>query len=169
MTTRINVEVTETDISKAIVSDSYKCVVAQAIARTIPDSTRIEVDVQTIRFTRMETGKRYVYLTPYTVQGYVVAFDAGDVIEPFRFQLRNPLTVKRRLIQNAEPEVKPNEECDKPKEAVETDHLDSPVMAYAVAKRVSTDGDIKAPPRTFKRKSRAYGMRVLRYNQSKAD
>ena len=58
---RFKVEVTEEDISKAQRNNSYKCVVAQAIARTIPDATRIEVDTQAIRFTRAETGERWLY------------------------------------------------------------------------------------------------------------
>jgi hypothetical protein len=68
--------------------------VAQAIARTLPDATRIEVDTQTIRFSM--NGQRYAYLTPYQVTGYVIAFDAGEEIEPFKFQLREDKRVPIR-------------------------------------------------------------------------
>ena len=79
-------DVTEKDIDQALVKNSSRCVVATAIARSIPGANRIQVDVQSIRFSL--EGERHVYLTPYAVAGYVVAFDAGDDIHPFRFQLR---------------------------------------------------------------------------------
>lgn len=82
---RFEIAVTQADIDRALQSNSSKCVVAQAIARTLPDATRIDVDTQSIRFTI--NGERYAYLTPYSVQGYVVGFDAGDEIHPFRFRL----------------------------------------------------------------------------------
>jgi hypothetical protein len=85
MVTYRNIEVIQADIDKADPKKSGRCVVATAIARTIPDAHRIEVDVQTVRFT--QNGERYVYVTPYPVSGYVVAFDAGEPIHPFRFRL----------------------------------------------------------------------------------
>lgn len=86
MPRRIAVDVTQEDIDKAMRSDSARCVVAQAIARTLPDARRISVDVQTVRFTDGH-GVRRVYLTPVGVEQYVIGFDAGDKIEPFSFGL----------------------------------------------------------------------------------
>ena len=101
---RFNIEVTRDDIDKAQVNDSYQCVIAQAIAREIPDATRIEVDLQTIRFSR--DGERLSFLTPYAAAGYVVAFDAGDEIHPFSFQLRDPRVKPSRTRTKAGKEVK---------------------------------------------------------------
>lgn len=101
--TRWNIDVTADDISRSHARDSYRCVVAQAVARTIPDATRIDVDIQTIRFTHH--GERQAYLTPYTVAGYVVAFDAGEEIHPFRFQLRNPIKVRQQKMTTAGRDV----------------------------------------------------------------
>lgn len=97
---QIHIEVTQADINKADVKKSSRCVVAQALARTVPDASRISVDVQTIRFT--SGGERHVYLTPYPVAGYVVAFDAGDKIHPFSFRLRSDQVVKARRHQGTE-------------------------------------------------------------------
>jgi hypothetical protein len=83
----IPVRVTQADIDQATVNNSSRCVVATAIARSIPDATRVSVDVQAIRFT--SGGKRHTFLTPPTVAGYVVAFDAGEELRPFRFVLRS--------------------------------------------------------------------------------
>lgn len=83
-----SIQVTQADIDKAIVKHSARCVVATAIARSIPEAKRIAVDVQAIRFSTTD-GQRHTYLTPPTVAGYVVAFDAGEDIHPFRFTLRS--------------------------------------------------------------------------------
>jgi hypothetical protein len=98
--TRYDLEVTAEDIARAHVNDSYRCVVAQAIARQVPNSRKIEVDLQTIRWS--DENGRHVFLTPYAVAGYVVAFDAGDELEPFEFQLRNPVeALQRKAKSNA--------------------------------------------------------------------
>lgn len=81
------IDVMQSDIDKADLKASSRCVVATAIARTYPDATRIEVDLQTIRFTR--DGERFVYVTPYAATGYIVAFDAGEDIHPFSFRLNH--------------------------------------------------------------------------------
>lgn len=97
------IQVTDQDIARAKRNNSHHCVVTQAIARMIPDAARIEVDTQSIRFTRAQSGARHVYLTPYAVQGYVIAFDAGEPIEPFSFRLdhHRMLHVRRQLLTPA--------------------------------------------------------------------
>jgi hypothetical protein len=96
------VTVTDSDIAKAFQSDSAKCVVASALARTLPEITRIEVDTQTIRYTD-GAGLRHVFLTPYAVHGYIIAFDAGDDIEPFVFRLwhEREVVTKRQVATDA--------------------------------------------------------------------
>lgn len=183
----IKIEVTPEDIRRAIIADSYKCVVSQAIARTIPDATNIEVDIQTVRFTRQTTKNRYVYLTPYTVQGYIVAFDAGDSIEPFIFTLRNPQIVKPR--KQAQPQKLPIKSDtlsreDLPSVPIQRENLppttveqirdlkgdDIDVLtSYNEAKAAALRTNNKIPPKVFKSKKRMYGLRVLRYNQNKID
>jgi hypothetical protein len=97
---QVRIQVTEADIKKAETKSSMRCVVAQAIARTVPDARRVDVDVQTVRWTRGDD--RYVYLTPYSVQGYIIAFDAGDDIQPFTFALddrrRVPVKTTRKTV-----------------------------------------------------------------------
>lgn len=102
--TRTQIQVTEADIAKAHRKNSVRCVVVQAIARTIPDASRIDVDIQTIRWSR--AGERFIYLTPYSTQGYIIAFDAGEEIQPFTFVLderrRVPVQTRRRTAAGAE-------------------------------------------------------------------
>jgi hypothetical protein len=191
---RFNVTITEQDIERAHRDNSYKCVVAQALARTIPSAANIEVDTQTIRFTI--GGERRIYLTPYAVQGYVIAFDAGDPIEPFRFHLRNPRRVSRnvrteagniaerasskaRRAKQAPAEVLPATTQSAPAktEAVPLAQDSETVnerrrAAYTEARKENPEpfrhadgGGRKAPPRVFKTKRRSYGQRQLRINR----
>lgn len=183
---RFNIEVTEKDIAKAKRNDSYVCVVSQAIARAIPDATRIETDTQAIRFSR--NGERLVYMTPYAVQGYVIAFDAGDEIHPFSFQLREPARVKKarrtaaglaavRAARAADQAVRKSAPRGKALPEVHADARTAAKVAYAQARALhaqakdreeTTTGARKAPPRVFKKKSRTYGHRLLRINQQAA-
>lgn len=185
---RISVEVTASDIERAHRNDSYKCVVAQAIARTVPMATNVDVDTQSIRFT--VDNERRIYMTPYAVQGYVIAFDAGDDIEPFSFQLRDPRRAARRLrtesgkiAQRAynkarrEPAKTPAKVTSKAatdKNVTSVDDVTSvqsaAKAAYAEARAANPGPESKvagrkAPPRVFKKKQRSYGHRLLRINQ----
>jgi hypothetical protein len=91
---RMTISVTEEDIAKAHRGDSFSCVVVQAIARMVPLAHHIEVDSQTIRWT--EGDERYLWLTPLATQDYVIAFDAGEEISPFKSQLTRRLPIRRQ-------------------------------------------------------------------------
>lgn len=160
---RFDIEVTRLDIERGIRDDSSHCVVARAVARTVPDATRIEVDTQAIRFTKDQ--KRLVYLTPWAVQSYVVAFDAGDEIGPFAFRIANPIEIKRKPYVPAKArevrQLSMTPDAIKQREAKAQKRAASPAIAEAETKRE------KAPPRVFRRgKRRSYGHRLLRINQA---
>jgi hypothetical protein len=174
-TSRINVEVTDSDIKGAKRGDSFICAVSVAIARTVPDATRIEVDSQTIRFTTGD-GQRLLYLTPYAVQGYVIGFDAGDPIEPFHFQLRDPQRVARRLTTPDGKKVtraaRSARDAKKESSASLEDVRKAAKISYSKARKqasgpltISDDGGRRPTPRVFKKKARSYGHRLLRINQ----
>jgi hypothetical protein len=185
MPKRVRVEVTQADIARAVRSDSYNCVVAQAVARAIPDATRIEVDTQSIRYTQGEN--RVVHLTPYAVQGYVVAFDAGEELQPFSFTLHSPIVHRKRTrtpegkaanaaASAARYQAKKKAEQAKPLDeaAARAAGRRAAKAAYADARKAAADAKVdvaagtstrKAPPRVFKKKSRSYGQRLLRINQ----
>jgi len=168
--TRFNIDVTADRIARGLRANSSSCVVSQAIAASVPDATRIDTDIQTIRFTR--NGVRYCYLTPYVVQGYVVAFDAGDPIEPFKFQLRDPIRIQRRTITDSgraavaaynrvlrDTAIPAEDRKTKAKEAYRKAKGDEP--------KITSDGHRIAPPKVFKSKNRSYGHRLLRINQER--
>ena len=173
--TRFRIDVTERDIAKAEVNNSYKCVVSQAIARKVKDATAIETDSQAIRFTL--NGERLVYMTPYAVQGYVIGFDAGDPIEPFSFELRNPRIVRRKVrTANGLVAKRARDKAVTTARRIHNEHVDvkaAASAAYAEAREryagpvYTSDGQKRraAPPRVFKQKKRPYGHRLLRINK----
>jgi hypothetical protein len=89
---RRRITVTQDIIDTAVRNDSKHCAVADALAATIPDASHIIVDLNTLRFT-MKNGKRWAYITPNRVGDYIIAFDAGETIEPFTFVLDDTMRV----------------------------------------------------------------------------
>jgi len=100
MASGYRIEVTAEDIEKAMAGDSFTCAIAQAIARKLPDARKIEIDIQTIRWS--DKNGRHVFLTPLSAAGYVVAFDAGEDILPFRFLLKDAVpSAQKRAVSEA--------------------------------------------------------------------
>jgi hypothetical protein len=181
---RLRIQVTQEDIDKAVRSNSAQCVVSQAIARTVKGATNIDTDVQSIRFSVGD--ERRVYLCPYSVQGYVVGFDAGDPIRPFAFELRAPYVTPRRRMRPAAREalaaITPERNAVRrartavakeasPAAIAELDAaratyrealaLAGPVVNERVTHRASHTPTLFGP----RGKRRSYGHRVLRVNQ----
>jgi hypothetical protein len=90
------IEVTEEDVREGIRCDHRFCMVATAIPRTVPQATFIHVDAQGVSFT--VGTKRLYYVSPPAVARYIQLFDAGQVIEPFSFMLREPVITERDLV-----------------------------------------------------------------------
>jgi hypothetical protein len=161
---RLEIQVSQEDIDRGIREDSARCVVARAIARTIPDATRIEVDTQAIRFT--SGGKRLIYLTPWTAQNYVVAFDAGDEIKPFEFRIGNPIEAKRKPYKPATirevRDLSMTDNAIRQREAKKARRAKGPTVAAPASGPVA-----RAVPRVFKARKRTYGHRVLRINKER--
>lgn len=130
-------------IRNAIERKSNSCMIANAIRLQVPGSEIIHVDLQTIRFSLPEHGQRFVYLTPRQSQESIVAFDAGDYVEPFEFTLRNPGITATRASTGKE-------------RVTRGDGVD----AVKIKKSIS-----KTPPRLATTSKRQFGLRGLRDNQ----
>jgi hypothetical protein len=98
---RWDIEVTAQDLALGEMRDSNRCAVKLAVERNIPGAKRVEVDLQTVRFSIKD--ERHVYLTPWQVAEYVIAFDAGDAekLQPFDFQLRAPVEIGSKVRRKA--------------------------------------------------------------------
>jgi hypothetical protein len=84
---RITVKVTQELIDTSAERDSSHCMIADAVAEAVPHASYISVDLATIRFSDMNAGKRYVYLTPRHAQEALLDFDQGKKPEPFNLRL----------------------------------------------------------------------------------
>jgi len=85
-------QVTQEHIDQAKANSSAHCMVADALKDAFPQSRFVNVDIQTIRFTRPDLEKRYVFVTPANVVDKIIAFDAGDrdKLRPFKVALQRP-------------------------------------------------------------------------------
>jgi len=83
---RVNIE--KETIAKSVATDSSKCWIAESIKAQVPWARNVSVDLATVRFSDLEKGLRFVYLTPYAAQLKLLEFDEGKVPEPFSFLLR---------------------------------------------------------------------------------
>jgi hypothetical protein len=86
---KVRVVVSTETITRGTVADSRICMIAEALKEAVPVATHVSVDVATTRFTDPTKGLRYVYLTPFTAQMALLAFDEGRVPTAFSFTLRN--------------------------------------------------------------------------------
>lgn len=169
MSKRIRIEVTPRDIEHGIRGDSSRCMIAVAIARAVPNASRIEVDTQTVRFTDGE-GSRWAYITPPIASQYVVDFDAGDPIDPFAFTLDRDRAVKvRRRVLTSAADKATMAARKKVKRTKTQGGLPSPelieVASTSIPYAVDDPSARPGPRRVFKTKRRSYGHRQLRVNR----
>jgi hypothetical protein len=86
---RYKIEVTAENIQESCKTNARHCMIADAIACQFPKVRNISVDMMTIRWSDPEKGWRYIYLTPKPAQKALIAYDMGEQIEPFSFQVRS--------------------------------------------------------------------------------
>jgi hypothetical protein len=147
------VNVTQENIDRAVKNCSSRCAVADAIKDAVPKAVRIRVDMQTIRWTDPVKQVRYIYLTPARAQQYIIAFDAGDKIQPFQF----------RLDTNSRQVVPSN-----PMPAEVQQGLHERARLSVTNKMVASKVGGKAPPVMGPSTTRGYGVCGLRVNQDRA-
>lgn len=80
--------ITKELIDTSIQRKSGNCMIAESVKARFPWAQRVDVDIQTIRFSDPEKGERYTFLTPRSGQIALVMFDQGLPVEPFKLRLR---------------------------------------------------------------------------------
>lgn len=103
------IDVTAADISLAKQRESMRCVVSMAIARQVVGAENVMVDIATVRWTDRPNRLRLAYVTPASVARYVLAFDQGHNIGPFRFRLDH-LAWTRPMRSRSDPKRWRNED-----------------------------------------------------------
>jgi hypothetical protein len=107
---RIPIKVTQANIDRSTVADSSHCMIADAVKETVPRAAYVSVDLATIRFTDLEAGIRYVYLTPRQAQLALLEFDNGEKPEPFSFRLEGAHMLATGNARKAKATLKPQAE-----------------------------------------------------------
>jgi len=158
---RLDVSVTAEVIDGAVPRDSGYCMLAEAIKATMPEVTKISVDLQTIRFTDPRGDVRYTYLTPRRCQVALVNFDQGVKPEPFTFQLRNGQVTRSTGKRTRKPMS--DAQRQQRKEALSRARLRRISSAGQVPERVGgrTPPLQKAPGGVPFSRVRAFGLRLL--------
>jgi hypothetical protein len=96
MTNKAVVRVSKTDISDSVPKNSERCMIASALHRSIPNARYVSVDVASVRYSDVQTGRRHIFLTPPNAQRALLQFDKGEKVEPFQFTLANGFDVSMR-------------------------------------------------------------------------
>lgn len=91
------VAVEQDHIDAAVRRDSHRCMIANAVAAQIPGAKYVQVDLQSVRFSNTEKGKRYIYMTPPQGQKALLAFDRGKKQTPFKLTLAHGHTRSMRV------------------------------------------------------------------------
>jgi hypothetical protein len=88
-----DLHVTQEIINSAIPRDSGHCVFADALKEAVPEATRVNVDLQTIRWSDQSTGYRYACFTPAVAQAMLVNWDQG------KREAVHPVTIRIKPVQ----------------------------------------------------------------------
>jgi len=82
---KIHAHVTEKLVTNGIKRNSNHCMIADAIHEADPDAKYVSVDLQSISWSNLKKGERYVCLTPTKCQTALIQFDQGVEVAPFWF------------------------------------------------------------------------------------
>lgn len=80
-----HITVTPTDIRKGVQNNPHSCAVARAIARTT--KARVSVTASAIRLGEAGTLYAIENSTDGELEDWIEAFDNGEPVEPFQFDL----------------------------------------------------------------------------------
>ncbi len=148
------IKITEAAICEGTEHSSSHCMIAEAIRASVPHAKYISVDLQTIRFSNMEKGERYTYLTPRAAQIALVDFDQGTIPKPFNVMLRNGQITATGNAYNVTRRAKTKEKI----RAVMRSPKGGSGQRQSIPERVGG----KPPPLAAGRR-RAFGLRALHY------
>lgn len=100
---RRRINITQEIIDTSMRANSSHCMIADAVRKAIPYARRVEVDLQTIRYT--DGDERHVFFTPRAAQLALIKFDQGDDdLVPFVFSLGAPTQVVKRKQKSENPD-----------------------------------------------------------------
>lgn len=90
----MKVKITKDCIKNAVKRDSHRCMIADAVRAAVPDARYISVDLQSIRWSNMKSGKRFTAFTPRIGQHKLLDFDQGHSVQPFEMEV-TPVSTRK--------------------------------------------------------------------------
>lgn len=164
---RLQVDVTAELIETSIVAHSSHCMIAEAIRAAYPTATHVSVDIATCRFSDVDKGQRYVYLTPRTAQRCIIDFDEGHRPTPFSFLLRNAHVTRAGHANRDDAARAIDREKQRERRAREKDVPIPTRQTFAVSTKSERELPVrlggKRPPQLHIR--REFGLRAFRARQ----
>lgn len=82
---KLKVKVRKKHIENGKVQDSRHCMIADAIHDADPEARYVSVDLQSIAWSHLAEGKRFIAFTPAKAQTALLEFDSGIKPNPFMF------------------------------------------------------------------------------------
>ncbi len=110
----IKINVTREIIDNSIKGSSSHCMIADAIKEHLDWAKSVSVDLQSIRMSNSKKRERLFYITPRKAQMAIIAFDQGEVVEPFIITLSTPHRVSMKVAarsnikRKSKPTIKTN-------------------------------------------------------------
>jgi hypothetical protein len=159
------IRVTKDEIQKAIPEDSSHCMIAEAIKACRPSASRVSVDIQTIRWSNLDKGERYIFLTPPSAQKAILQFDEGITPKPFCFRLRGGQIIEavestpRQRARKAKY-ARQKREVEKQSKMKATSRQDIKVTAIKDHNQAVIIGG-RAAPMTHVGRRRTFGVRAI--------
>jgi len=98
----LTIKITQKIIDNAIAKHSGACIIADAIKDTLPWAKIVEADLAALRFTDLEKGIRYFYLTPTKAQQMIINFDQGIKPQPCSLKLKGEDCVIKKVEEHSE-------------------------------------------------------------------
>lgn len=83
---KVHVRVTKTDIKEGVPESTSYCPIARALERRHPRRTA-EVGINGDEVYIYEAARAYIATLPLEACDFIHAFDAGELVEPFAFDM----------------------------------------------------------------------------------
>ena len=85
MQKKLEIIVTEGDIKRGKKMNIFTCPIAKAAKRALKYKVKLSVGGETLRF---YTDKEYVIHLPKKAEKFILSFDKGEKVKPFKFVIR---------------------------------------------------------------------------------
>src|ERR1051325_4385696 len=91
---KLKIKVRQKHIDNGKQKDSHHCMIADAIHEADPKARYVCVDLQSVRWSNLETGQRFVCFILFKAQASLLLFDNGIKPKPFSCTVHSAIIKK---------------------------------------------------------------------------